>query len=91
MKKCPHCHGTGVAPNWKRLARELRRRRVVSGISLRKAARGAGISSAHLSDMELGRRSMGGPGGVRALTMYGLHVEHAFTRPLEKWTPEKRS
>ena len=87
MSKCKCCHGTGVSPDWKRLGKELRERRVMSGIALRKVAREADVSAAHLSDMELGRRSMAGPKAVRVLAMFDLDVRHAFTLPFEVWEP----
>jgi len=85
--KCPHCYGTGQRPNWKRCGAELRKRRVKAGVSLREAAREAKMSPTHLSDMERGIRSLGGPKAVRALARFGLSVEHAFTFPVETWNP----
>lgn len=70
--KCPHCKGTGVVPDWQKLGRRLRRERVKAGISLRKYAKSCGMSAPHLCDMELGRRSMGGPKGQLALSKLGL-------------------
>lgn len=88
MNRCKRCHGTGVAPDWQRLGKELRTRRVASDLSLREVARRVGISAAHLSDMELGRRSMGGTGGTLVLAMFDLCVLHAYTQPLETWSPK---
>lgn len=81
MNKCKHCHGSGVAPDWKRLGNELSRRRVLCGMSLRSVARQCGMSAAHLSDMEKGRRSMGGPKAAIVLGLFDLHVTQAFTNP----------
>lgn len=84
---CPHCCGSGCLPDWALLGKELRRRRVLAGVSLRKVARQAGMSAAHLSDMERGNRSLGGPKAKKVLAIFGLRVTHAFTEPLEAWTP----
>ncbi len=85
MNRCEKCYGTGVAPDWKRLGKELRRRRVIAGLSLRKVARWGGMSAAHLSDMERGRRSMGGEKGRKVLAKFGLDVLHAYTMPVGTW------
>lgn len=87
MPRCKRCHGTGIEADWVHLGGELRRRRVAAGLSLRRVARCAGISAAHLSDMERGRRSMGGTGGALVLEMFDLCVLHAYTQPLETWSP----
>jgi transcriptional regulator with XRE-family HTH domain len=73
--KCKHCHGTGVAPDWKRLGAELRRRRMAAGMSLRLVSREGGCSAAHLSDMEYGRRTLGGPKARKILARFGLYPE----------------
>lgn len=85
--RCEHCYGTGQAPDWKRLGKELRAHRVAAGVSLRAAARSAGMSPAHLSDMERGKRSMGGPKARSVLCRFGLSVAQAFDReiPDEIW------
>lgn len=84
-EKCTHCHGTGRKPRWGFIGRVVRARRLASGLSLREVARDAGMSAAHLSDMERGHRSMGGPKAERVLSRFGLHVLNAFGAPLEKW------
>lgn len=78
MGKCSRCHGHGVEPDWPKLGRELRRRRVKAEMGLREAARRAEVSPAHLSDMEKGRRSMGGPKASRVLGLFGLDIHGAF-------------
>ena len=84
-EECKHCRGTGHEPRWGFLGRVLRARRVASGLSLRQVARDAGMSAPHLSDMERGRRSMGGPKAKKVLERFGLHVLNAFTLPLDRW------
>ena len=57
---CPSC-GCDLAAERAELARAqgriFRARRLRRGLSLRETARRAGISAAHLSDIELGRRA----------------------------------
>ena len=89
MTRCKRCHGTGVTPDWNRLGGELRRRRVASGLSLREVARRTEMSAAHLSDMERGQRSLGGPKAQWVLEMFDLSVLHAYTQPLETWSPKE--
>uniref|UniRef100_A0A6H2A1V0 Putative DNA binding, helix-turn-helix domain containing protein n=1 Tax=viral metagenome TaxID=1070528 RepID=A0A6H2A1V0_9ZZZZ len=84
-EKCTLCHGTGRSPHWGFLGRVLRARRRALGLSLREVARDADMSPAHLSDMELGRRSMGGPKAERVLSRFDLHVLNAFGAPLGRW------
>ncbi len=79
MKRCTHCKGTGIAPNWKRLGEFLRENREHIKISLRKLARDCDMSAAHLSDMELGNRGIGGPKGLRALKRMKLSFSYAFS------------
>ena len=86
IKRCKHCHGSGVAPDWKHLGKELRRRRMLCGWSLRGVANACDVSAAHLSDMERGQRSMGGPKAAIVLGLFDLHVTHAFTNPFTTFT-----
>lgn len=78
MAECRHCKGTGQQPNWRKMGRLLRKRRVKAGVALRELARQTGMSPAHLSDMELGRRSMGGPKAQLALAKFHLSADQAF-------------
>ncbi len=89
-ERCKYCHGTGHPPDWKLLGNELRQRRVLAGVSLRQAARDAGMSGAHLSYMERGKRSMGGPKAELVLDRFDLTVENAFTSPLAAWDAPTR-
>ncbi len=56
MRACDKCNGTGQIPDDRRLGREMREMRQAAGITARKVAKAMGISPAHLSDMEHGRR-----------------------------------
>lgn len=57
MKECGKCWGTGQVIDHKRLGREVRRRRLRAGVSLKAAAINLGISSAFLSYLESGKRA----------------------------------
>ena len=70
--KCHRCHGTGVEPDWKKLGWQVRCERVRRGLTLTTMAKRLGVSKAHLSDMELGRRSWQGPTGRRYLKRFGI-------------------
>lgn len=55
-KKCNRCRGTGVEPDQKEYGVWFRALRVSAGVSLRRAAKLAGISPSFLSCLEKGRR-----------------------------------
>jgi len=87
MTRCQHCYGSGVAPDWKRLGKELRERRIASCSSIRDVARKAGCSAAHVCDMEQGKRTVGGEKAANVLVLFDLCPEHAFDMPFETWEP----
>lgn len=54
---CRHCNGTGREIDHQKTGKELRRLREKANISLRGLAKALGVSSAFLSDIELGHRN----------------------------------
>jgi len=53
---CPTCRGSGVVLDSKAVGNEVRRKREATGVSLNKFAKRAGMSNAHLSMLETGKR-----------------------------------
>jgi predicted transcriptional regulator len=56
MIDCPHCGGKGKIESDGSVGLRWRKRRLSSGLSLRRLAYYMQISPAYLSDLELGRR-----------------------------------
>jgi len=58
MPICDKCGGTGEVPDDREVGKEMRRRRMTAGFTLRDVARHMQISAPYLSDIELGRRRL---------------------------------
>lgn len=72
MKECAKCGGTGKVPDEKKVGRSIMRKRLRSGVSLRKTAKHLGISPAYLSDIEKGRRALNGPKARLVVEHFGF-------------------
>jgi len=53
---CPHCEGRGEVMDDEAVGAEMRRRRTLSGLSLRTVAKRLNFSAPYISDLEQGKR-----------------------------------
>ena len=69
MTACPHCGGSGEAPD----AGALRRWRESKRISLREMARRLGVSHVYLGTVERGKRAVSGRRLLELQAQYGRY------------------
>ena len=73
---CMHCGGSGQQVDDRETGKEMRRVRLMRGMSLRDMARRAEWSAAYLCDLELGRRRWTQPAIDKYSSILGLEIKY---------------